>query len=172
MNKFKTEVNQITADCRSRVRKFEAARKSAMLDYQGERLESEVAAIDQAIQKAKRESANQIELALANAEERIEGEEIKGSALTPDFSLLDIHRVKLTQAEFDEIAERNQGNRAMNAALRSYAEMAKLRYVAGEDTDRAVEIVNEIARQAKASIYSGSAFDANIAERWRGSTSF
>ena len=76
------------------------------------------------------------------------------------------------QAEFDEIAERNQGNRAMNAALRSYAEMAKLRYVAGEDTDRAVEIVNEIARQAKASIYSGSAFDANIAERWRGSTSF
>lgn len=107
---------------------------------------------------------------MAEAEEaakvRIQGETISGQDLTADFALLDADRVWLTQEEFDAIAARNASNRAMNAALRTYAQRQKLRYSAAEGIADQITSVENIAAAAASVIFAGGgALDAELAAK-------
>ena len=165
MEKFKAEIERIAENCRAEVLQKTEERNRAVREYQGERLAAEVKKIDESIMSIKRAACEQIDTAAAQAKDRAQGKRLDGKELTPDFALLDAERVKLTQEEFDEIALRNQGNKAMNAALRTYAEKTKLFYGAGFDTATTVKMIERMAKAAGACAFSGRAFRADDVEK-------
>ncbi len=166
MEQFKETAIRLCAACGESVGSLNRAAERARRDYQGARRETEL----QAIEKSRGATQQKYAQLLAEAEDaakvRIQGETISGQDLTADFALLDADRVWLTQEEFDAIAARNASNRAMNAALRTYAQRQKLCYSAAEGiADRTAAVENIAAAAASVIFAGGGALDAELAAK-------
>jgi len=129
MNQFKTELQTMMDTYTAKAQKLEARKQNAQSNYKNEALHAALETISTERTMLDQSTREKISTAAEAAKQRIMAAKVNGKDInTPDFLLLDPQRIRMTQAEFDELCARHTGNRTMGIALRSYAKETGLKF--------------------------------------------
>ena len=156
METFKQEVTKIMESYRTAhnqlYEKMEAVRdKWRVNKYTKQEFDSWATSLMQDSMELIGKKKAELEAARRRYEPRQSREAVSITGDQPDMKLLDL---KLTQEEFDIIAERNKHNRGMVIALKAYASKHPLKYTPPLFGTAALEVVDNIIDNAGRYMYT------------------
>lgn len=152
MEQFKAELQNMMDAYTREAQKLEARKQNAKQHYINDTLQAELEAVRAKRSALDQDTRQRIRAAAEAAKQRIMAARVNGKDInTADFMLLDPQRIRMKQAEFDELCERYIGNRTMGIALRSYARETGLKFEQdGTNLQLQCQQVDTLAKAASA----------------------